>query len=155
MARAICSVRIGPFAVAAGATKTLMQLEAPANQGVAWLRASVSFDGVTPADKPVEVQILKQSTAGTGGTAATEVLVTGPGAVVTPQGIVLTGEFSAEPTEGDVIDGKAVHMQSGYEWVMQEGQDEIVYANGRVAVRVILPAGVTTANAYCSLWWEE
>lgn len=155
MARAICTARMAPFSLNASETKTLIQLEAPTNTGVAWLRAVVSFEGVTVSDKPFEIQILKQSTAGTGGTAATEVLVTGPGTSITPQGVALTGEWSAEPTAGDIIDSKYVHPQSGYEYVFQEGQDEITYANGRVALRVITPSGVSATNVTATLWWEE
>ncbi len=156
MARAICTARMAPFVLNASETRTLIQLEAPTNTGVAWLRAVVSFEGVTVTDKPFEIQILKQTTAGTGGNAATEVLVTGPGASITPLGVALVGEWATtEPTAGDIIDSKYVHPQSGYEYVFQEGQDEVTYAGARVALRVITPTGVAATNVTATLWWEE
>jgi hypothetical protein len=153
MARAICSCVTSAISLAASTTKTLIQLQAPTNQGVAWLRASVSFEGVTVTDKPVKIDIVKQTDAGTM-SAYTEVLVTGPGASVTPQGVATTNA-TAEPTTTDVVDVKYVHPQAGYEYVFQEGQDELTYANARYALRVTSPSGNATQNVIAAMWWEE
>jgi hypothetical protein len=105
------------------------------------------------SDKPVRIDIVKQTDAGTM-SAYTEVLVTGPGVSITPQAVATTNA-SAEPTTTDVVDVKYVHPQSGYEYVFQEGQDELTYANARYALRVVSPADNATHNVLASLWWEE
>lgn len=155
MARAICTAATTAISLTAGLTKTLIQLQAPTNQGVAWLRASVSFQGVTVSDAPVKVDIVKQTSAGTM-QAYTEVLACGPGASITPQATVTTNASSSdEPTTTDIVDVKYVHPQAGYEYVFTEGQDELTYANARYALRVVAPSSFTTCNLVASLWWEE
>jgi len=153
MARATCSCVTAAISLAASTTKTLIQIQAPTNQGVAWLRACVSFEGVTVTDKPVKLDIVKQTDAGTM-SAYTEVLVTGPGASITPQATAQTNA-TAEPTTTDVVDVKYVHPQSGYEWVFQEGQDELIFAGARYAIRVVSPSGNATHNVIASVMWEE
>jgi len=151
MARVICTADSGAVSVTAvPTTKTLLGLTAPANQGVAWLRAVITFEGVTAADKP----LLIEWGSVTGGTSAgaTENLITAPGGAPTPQGAALT--YSAEPTW--TSKGSAYcHGQSGYEVVFQRGQDEVAYYNATWAVRVTNPSGNQTLNARATLWWEE
>lgn len=154
MARALCTCTTAEISIASNTTKTLIQLQAPTNQGVAWVRGGVAFQGVTVTDGPCQLQIVKQTDAGTM-SSYTEVLMTGPGASVTPQGVATTNA-TAEPTTTDVVDHKYVHPQSGYEWVFQRSQDEPVYANARYAIRIISPSsGWTTVDAVAWLWWEE
>lgn len=150
MARATCSYDTGAVSMAANTTKTLFGLAAPANQGVAWTRLALSCEGAAAADKPA---LVEWGTI-TGGTpaAATEQLLVGPGASVTPQGAIST--YSAEPTwtvKGSVY----VHLQSGYERVFQRGQDEIAYANSSWAVRITNPTGNSTTNVRATIEWEE
>jgi hypothetical protein len=154
MARAICTVRTGAISIASGTTKTLIQLQAPTNQGVAWLRCGIALQGVSVTDAPGLVSLVKQTDAGTMST-YTEVLVTGPGASITPQAVATTNA-SAEPTTTDIVDEKYIHPQTGFEWVFQEGQDELTYANARYAIRIVSPASPwTSVNAVAWLWWEE
>jgi hypothetical protein len=154
MARATCTVRTGAISIASGVTKTLIQLAAPANQGVAWLRAGIALQGVSVTDAPGLVSLVKQTDAGTM-SAYTEVLVTGPGASITPQAVALTNA-TVEPTTTDIVDEKYIHPQTGFEWVFQEGQDELTYANTRYAIRIVSPASPwTSVNAVAWLWWEE
>src|SRR5512143_2769674 len=138
MARVMCGARTGAMSVAANVTKTLLQLLAPANQGVAWKRLKVSFEGVTASDKPVLLQIVKQTDAGTGGVAVTETVLQAPkGTAPTPQATALGGIWATtEPTTTDIIDEVYVHPQSGYEWVWQRAEDEFAYFNERYALRV-------------------
>jgi hypothetical protein len=157
MARVLCGARTGAISLSANVTKTLLQLQAPANQGVAWKRLKVSFEGVTATDKPVILQILRQTDAGTGGNAVTETVLKAPkGTAPTPQATALAGLWATtEPSASDIIDEVYVHPQSGYEWVWQEAEDEFAYFNDRYAVRCITPAGNATTNAIASLNWEE
>jgi hypothetical protein len=157
MARVICGARASAMSVAANSTKTLMQVLAPANQGVSWLRAKVSFEGVLSTDKPVIIQILKQTDAGTTGQAVTETVLLSPkGTAPTPQAVALAGIFAGgEPTASDIVDEVYCHPQSGYEWVWQRAEDAFAYFNERYAIRVISPTGNATTNAACSVIWEE
>lgn len=157
MARVKCGARTGPVSLSTNVTKTLLQLLAPPNQGVAWKRASVSFEGVTATDKPVIVQILKQTDAGTGGNSVTETVLTAPkGTAPTPQATALAGLWATtEPTASDIVFEKYVHPQSGFEYVWQQAEDEWPYFNERYAMRVITPTGNATTNAICDLEWEE
>jgi hypothetical protein len=150
MARVIATADSGSISVAANTTKTLLGLTAPTNQGVAWLRLIVSFEGVAATDKPALIEIGSV----TGGTSAgvTEQLLSAPGGAPTVQGAGLT--YSAEPT----WTSKAAlycHLQSGYEWVFQRGQDEVAYYNATWAVRVTNPTGNSATNARAILYWEE
>ena len=157
MARVKCGARTGAMSVAANLTKTLLQLLAPTNQGVAWKRASISSEGVTATDKPNVVQILKQTDAGTGGQAVTETVLTAPkGTAPTPQSTALAGIWgTTEPSASDIIFEKYVHPQSGFEYVWQQAEDEWPYFNERYAIRVITPTGNATANFIADLEWEE
>lgn len=158
MARAICTAATTAISLTSNLTKTLIQNLAPANQGIAWLRASVSFQGVTVSDPPVKVDIVKQTDAGTGLASYTEILACGPGVSITPQATIIMNSATSgtEPTTTDIVDVKYVHPQAGYEYVFTEGQDELTYANARYGLRVSTSTGsFTTCTAVASLWWEE
>jgi len=139
MARRNCSVTTeGEVALAAATVKTILQILAPTNQRVALRGFSVSFDGVSATAEPVQVELVKQTTAGTM-TAATPV----------PEGVGLGSEAiqtvaqknaSAEPTTTDVLRRYEVHPQSGRE-VRFGIEDEIVLAGAaRVGIRCTAPA---------------
>jgi hypothetical protein len=155
MARAFCVGTSGEVSLAASSAKTIIQLLAGANRGVAILRVKVSFEGVTAADEPARVQLLQQTTAGTM-SAGTETCIAGPGASITPQA---TMQYNAtvEPTGTTVFDEAYVHMQGGYEWVCQRGQDEILLtgATNRLGVKVTTETGTATTNCIATVWWEE
>lgn len=157
MARVLCGGRTGAISLAANVTKTILQLQAPANQGVALKRAKVSFEGVTSTDKPVIAQLLKQTDAGTGGVSVTETVIRSPkGTAPTPQATALGGPWATtEPTASDIIDELYIHPQSGYEYVFQIAEDEVAYHNERYAIRVITPTGNQTTNCIGSFQWEE
>jgi len=158
MARVNCVMRTGPISlVAANGIKTLVQILAPTNQGIALTRATVSFEGTAPTDKPNLVQLMKQTTAGTGGLSTiTPKLKNSPGGAPTIQTSALYGLWATtEPTSGDILDEKYVHPQSGYEWVWQRGQDEIAGYNVRYAIVVTPGSGNATCNAIAAIEWEE
>lgn len=149
MARVRGLAESGAISVTASpTTKTLLSLTAPANQALALKRFLISCEGVAAADKPVLVEI---GTV-TGGTSAgaTERQIAGP--TVTIQGAALT--YSAEPT-WTVYYGWYLHLQSGYEKVFQLAEDEWVFLNSIVAIRVTNPSGNSTTNIRASMEWEE
>jgi hypothetical protein len=149
MARVRALAESGAISVTASpTTKTLLGLTAPANQALALKRFLISCEGVAPTDKPVLVEI---GTV-TGGTSAgvTERQIAGPS--VTVQGAGVT--YSVEPT-WTVYYGWYLHLQSGYEKVLQLAEDEWVFLNSTVALRVTNPSGNSTTNIRASVEWEE
>lgn len=135
-------------AVASGTTaKTLLQLVTPTNQRVKLKELSVSFAGVSNTQKPVRVDLLRQTTAGTSAALA---LVKEDD--TTPESIQTTAlqTFSAEPTAGDVIRSWEIHPQTS-QTIQLPIEDEIVIGGAkRVGLRVTADTTVdVTAYARC------
>jgi len=156
MARLRCGVTTeGGISIAASVTKTLLQLAAPTNQRFALQNAYISFDGVTASDKHHEVQMLRQTDAGTGGVAATEFSLRDD--PETPQVTALKGPWATtEPAAGQIVKRWFIHPQAAYERIYLPGVDEIeAKGGGRLAMRIVSPAGVATVNALAGMEWEE
>jgi hypothetical protein len=116
--------------------KTLVQLIAPANQGVRVGRLSVSFGGTSPTASKALVEVVKGAT---GGTSSALTLQKSHGIA---SGIQATAKenFTVEPSGGTVLAAEEVHPQSGItfneEWLLSGGEN--------ISVRVTLAAGVTS-----------
>ena len=130
------------------AAKTLVQVVAPAAQRLKLRKWGVTFDGVASDAAPIEVRLLRQSTAGTM-SALSPVAVSPAGATVRA---TAQHTATAEPTAGDVLAAVEVHPQSGYVEVMPPDLSVEVAESGRVAIEVTAAAAV---NARAFLWWEE
>lgn len=151
MARVTCVADSGAVSIAANTSKTVMALAAPAAQGVAWLRALISFEGVTAGDKPALIEYGTGTLSGGTPSGLTERVLAGP--AVTPNGAAST--YTAEPSGHTVYGAVYCHLQSGYELVFQRGQDEVVYANATWWIRITNPTGNQTTNSRTLLYWEE
>jgi len=126
------------IALTATQAKTVLQLVAGANSNVRIKEWGVYFDGQNSAAEPVQVRLLRQTTAGTM-TALTPVQRNGPSIT-----LLTTAQHTAtaEPTAGNVLANREVHPQSGYQEKFAPG-DEIELTNGgRVGIECIAPAGV-------------
>jgi len=74
-----------------------------------------------------------------------------PGAL---QGAAQT--YSVEPTWTSLVYySHYLHLQSGYEKVLQRAEDEWVFVNSIWALRVTNPSGNSTTNIVVSVEWEE
>lgn len=138
----------GEIAAAVGAAKTVLQIVAAANHPIAVKGYSVSFDGTSASAEPVQVDVLRQTTAGTM-SAGTPVEETNTGTT-----LQTTSQINAtvEPTAGAVLRRYEVHPQSG---VLEKFtiEDEImVGGGGRLGIRVTAPAAV---NVLASISVEE
>jgi len=135
-------------ALAAATTKTVLQVVAPANHRVKVLGWGVFFDGVNTAGEPVQVRVLRQSTAGT--MSSVTPLQVQPVA----ETILTTAQYgaSAEPTAGDIIDVIECHPQQGYEVKFPMGQEIIIPGGGRLGIDCTAPAIV---NVRVKLFFEE
>ena len=129
----------GEITLGAGTAKTILQAVAPTNQRLALKGFSVSFDGTSATAEPVQVDLVKQTDAGTS-TAATPVKEGTLGS----ETVQMTARKNAtvEPTTTDVVRRYEVHPQSGRE-VRFGLDDEIILAGGtRMGIRCTAPAGV-------------
>jgi hypothetical protein len=85
----------------------------------------------TPANLPVQVRLIRQSSSGTMTTLSVQKL---DGSISeTPQSVAQYNA-SAEPTTGDVIDAIEVHPQTGYEMIYPLMQEPIIEGGGRVGI---------------------
>jgi hypothetical protein len=131
------------------AAKTLLQLVAAANHRVKVESWGVFFDGQSTTAEPVQVRLLRQTTAGTMTALTPAKLDNGIGDTVQSTAQV---NATAEPTAGDVVDVVEVHPQQGYEVIFPPGQEVIVDGGGRLAVEITAPAAV---NARAKMRCEE
>lgn len=100
----------GEVALVAATAKTVLQIVAPTNQRLLLKGFSVSFDGVASTDAPVQVHLVKQTTAGTS-SPGTPVRDGDPGSetIQTTSRIAIT----VEPTTTDILRRYEVHPQGG------------------------------------------
>lgn len=134
------------------ATETILQLKgATASKGalVAW---GISFSGIDPVGAPIQVDLLRQTTAGTNAGAA-EVQLDADDAA---PGITGFTSFSAEPTAGAVLEQYWIHPQGGN--MVREyppGREPMIAkaATDYLALRVVSPGAAVNVLAW--MQWEE
>lgn len=125
-------VQTAELAANVGAWKTLAQLIAPANHRVKILGYGVYFDGTLSTNAPVQVELLRQTTAGTGTANTPRQLRPAAETIL----CTANDNHSAEPTASDVLDVAEVHPQTGYEVRFPPGQEPVVAGGARVGLRV-------------------
>ena len=131
------------------AVKTIIQVLAAAQQRMLIKEWSVSFEGVSNTGTPIEVDVLRQSTAGTM-TALTPVKINaddGETLQVTAQHTA-----TAEPTAGDVLFREKVHPQTGYTWQAPFGGEIPINGGDRLGIRVTADASI---GCVCRFLGEE
>ena len=136
----------GSQALAAATAETVLQLTAATNQRVKVKAFSVTVAGTAAVD--LTVRIVRQTTAGTSGTAVTPVKVE-PAAAETIQTVAATN-FSVEPTATDVLQYK--RLQGSYEKIFPLGQELIIAGAGRIGIECTCTAIATVA---CEFVFEE
>jgi len=144
MAAFIGSAQITEEALAAATAETLIQLVAVANHRVKVLRWGVSFDGVSVTAEPVQIRLLRQTTAGTGA-ALTPVKM--DDSIADTLLTTAQQDFTAEPTAGDVLESYEVHPQQGVVMMYPLGQEPIIGGGDRMGIEVTAPA-VVNARAF-------
>jgi len=136
-------------ALVAATAKTVIQLVSATNLILAVSEATISFDGTSNTAEPVQVFVLRQTTAGTA--TARAPLKTGD----TSTTLQATGQenFSAEPTSTDILAVMEVHPQAGVIYQLPIPDGEFLLASAaRLGIRVIAPAAV---NCHASFRGEE
>lgn len=136
-------------ALAAATAKTVLQIVAPANHRLRLLRWSVSFDGVSTTGEPVQVELVRQTTAGT-----MSALTPVPLDDSLSETLLTTAQHTAtvEPSGAVVVDSIEVHPQDRHEMVYPYGQEPIIGGSDRLGIKCTAPAIV---NVRAKLVWEE
>ena len=149
MARLNAVAQTSEVALTAATAKTVIQITAAANHRVAVLGWGVFFDGTSVTAEPVQVRLLRQTTAGTM-SALTPVALDGDVALTLQTSAQHTA--TAEPSAGTVLDVCECHPQQGYEVKYPLGQEPILSGSGRVGIECTAPAGV---NVRAKILFEE
>lgn len=133
----------GELALTAATAKTILQLVAPANHRVALKGFSVSFDGISPTAAAVQVELVRQTTAGTM-SPATPALDDDS----LPEAIQTTAQknATAEPTAGAVVRRYNIHPQDGLERVFDLDEELLIKGGGRLGLRCTAPEGVNVTG---------
>jgi len=129
--------------------KTVLQLVAASNHRVLISRLGIYFDGTSATAEPIQVRILRQTTAGTMSSLALVKLNSAD-----DETLQTTAQHTAtvEPTAGDVLSVAEVHPQGGYEVIFPQGWEIIMPGGTRLGVEVTAPAAVNTRVV---AWGEE
>jgi hypothetical protein len=124
--------------------KTILQIVAASNHRVVLNTIVVSFEGVTVTDAPIQVRVLRQSTAGT----MSALTLVKDGDTAETLEVSAQHTASAEPTAGDVLESQMVHPQSSRVFV----GPYVVPGGGRLGVEVTAAVGV---DCIVSAYGEE
>lgn len=143
-----CIAQTVEIALTAATAKTVLQIVAPANQRLKIKRWGVFFDGISSTAEPVQVRVLRQTTAGTMSALTPTKQDTHAETIQTTAQHTAT----AEPTAGDVLDMVEVHPQSGYEVILTPETYIKVGGGGRVGIEITAPAIV---NVRAKIVFEE
>jgi hypothetical protein len=138
MAGVTCIAQTAEVALSAATAKTVLQITAMTNHRLHIKRWAVFFDGISSTAEPVQVRLLRQTTAGTMTSLTPVKLVAGSETVQTTAQHTAT----AEPTAGDILDIAEVHPQSGYEVVVPFDQVIEVPGGTRLGIEATAPAAV-------------
>lgn len=133
------------IALSAATAKTIVQLVAAANHRVKILSWGVFFDGTSTTAEPVQVRLLRQTTAGTM-------------SALTPtkrddsiaDTLLTTAQHTAtaEPTAGDVLEAVECHPQQGYQVFYPLGAEVIVGGGDRLGIECTAPATVNVRGLF-------
>lgn len=127
------------------AVKTILQVVAPTNQALLIHEWSVSFEGVSNTALPINVELTRQSTAGT--TSANTPVLAPDGGGETLQ-VTARDNATVEPTSGDVIDRQLVHPQTGYTWQATFDKKVKVRGGDRLAIRTTAAVDVNVVATF-------
>lgn len=148
MADVFVTAQTNEIALVAATTKTVLQIFPPANRRLRIRSWGVFFDGTSETNEPVQVELLRQTTAGTM-SALTLVDKQDSGEVIQT---AATQNASAEPAADAILDVAEVHPQTGYEKFYHPGEEVKVAGSSRLGIRCTAPAGV---NVRAKMEFEE
>lgn len=146
---ALFVARFSAVALSAATAKTLVQLVPATNAPLRLREMSISFDGVTAANVPALVDLLRQTTAGT---STSQTPIADDEACSKAALSTYRDTITAEPTAGSVLRSWYVTPAGGLwekEWAPGEGPAALTY---RLGLRATAP---NTVNCSGYLVYEE
>lgn len=119
--------------------KTILQVIAATNQRVLVNEISISFEGIDTVGVPIQVRVLRQTTAGTMSSLTPVKNNSGD-----DETLQVTAQHTAtvEPTASDVLLTELVHPQTGFIWQARFGDEIVVKGGTRLGIEVTAAAGV-------------
>lgn len=157
MAGLILTATTPEIPLSAATPKTVGQIKSLANHRLKLLKWGVSFDGISPSAEPVQVRLVRQTSAIGGTPTAVTPVLNGVGSE-TPQSTFAYSAGGSEPTydtPNKTLAVLEVHPQFGYEYTYPLGQEDLITGGASVSyvgVECTAPAAV---NVRCMMKWEE
>lgn len=141
----------GAVSLSAATAKTVLQLVTPSTTRAKIVSFSVSFNSVTASDAPAVVDLIRQTTAGTGGTSATLAALDPDAPAALSSG--LYNIASSEPTSGNVLwTGYVTPVGGLFVYNFAEGEEPVLDISDRVGIRITSPSAV---SAIATLTYAE
>lgn len=141
----------GAVSLSASTAKTVLQIATPSSTRAKIVGFSISFNSVTTTDAPAVVDLLRQTTAGTGGSSAT-LAPLDPDAPAS-QSTGLYDISSAEPSAGSVLwSGYVTPVGGLFVYNFADGEEPVLDVSNRIGIRVNSPAAV---SAIATLTYAE
>lgn len=137
------------IALAAATAKTVLQVVAPTNQRLLVTRVGLFFDGISTTAEPVQVRILRQTTAGTSSVNTPVKRNFGDNETLQT---TARDNFTVEPTNSDVYDVYEIHPQQGMDAFLPLTDPFPVIGGDRLGIECTAPA---TVNVRAKMWGEE
>lgn len=150
MARQFITLTTSAEVALTGATaKTVLQLVAASGVRVAVQTVTISFDGTSNTAEPTVIQVRRQTTAGT---ATSRAPLKKDNDVSTA--IQATGQenFTAEPTDSDIVLTYHIHPQAGAQYPLPLPGEIVMAGGGRLGIKITAPANV---NCLATIEAEE
>lgn len=145
------SLNSGAVSLSAATVKTVLQLVTPSTTRAKVTGFSVSFNSVTSSDAPAVVDLLRQTTAGTGGSAATMAAMDPDAPAALCSG--LYDISSAEPSSGNVLwTGYVTPVGGLFVYNFADGEEPVLDISNRVGIRINSPSAV---SAIATLTYAE
>jgi hypothetical protein len=129
----------GEIPLSAATAKTVLQIVAASNHRVALKGFSISFDGVSSSNEPVQIEVLRQTSAGTASAASLNADEGTPAETIQTTGRT---NCTAEPTAGAVLRRYECHPQAGYERSYAQDEEILIPGGGRLGIRLTAPNNV-------------
>lgn len=145
MAGILWSAPVVNVALTAATLQTVLQVKAPANQRVKIKRWGVSLAGTAAID--LTIRLLYQSTDGTSTSQTVVKLDAGVGETIQT---VAGGNFTVEPTAGNVV--RHVRCAGGYSEQFPFAEEIVLSGGGRLGIEV---TAVNTATVSAFIEGEE
>lgn len=142
-------------ALLTAAIKTLLQVHAVTKPLLVagW---GMSGKGIDNLQEPVLFELLKQTSAGTGGAAATEVKMSQHiSTTVTAAAFDDSTVWTVEPTPSDLFRQEELHLQASHTEWFPRPEDFVINTGDRIAVRMPDGGPATSIKGTCWIAWYE